>query len=189
MGGAVSPLVDRAAVAEVSAASERALASRGRWIARWLVLSGGIWFFVIVVPSALVGGLGIALHPATGRAWADVVLAALLAAGLVRWERRRARRPPEEVAAEVERTWTQLTRPGWAVRCALLGAGAGVVLGLLVGGLLVSTAPAEELPAGSRAAGLAGFVGVTLLWTVPMAFLIRWVSLRTHRRFVLEAEG
>lgn len=185
----MSPSVDRAAVAQASAASDRALASRGRWIARWLLLSAGIWLFVIVVPSALVGGLGVALHPETGRAWADVVLAALLAAGLVQWERRRARRPPEEIAAEVERMWTQLTRPGWAVRCGLLGVAGGVVLGLLVGGLLVSTTPVEELPAGSRAVGLAGFVGVTLLWSVPMAFLIRWVSLRSHRRFVLEEEG
>lgn len=90
----------------------------------------------------------------------------------------------ERVAREVQ----SLAGPGWARRSLLWGLLLGVGIGTPIGVLVAFTAPAAALPAGHRWLGALLFLGMTLIWAIPMAFLLRWWTLITYRRFVKQVK-
>ena len=94
----------------------------------------------------------------------------------------RAARDVTQIAQTLERDWRHLTESGWVARVALWGLFGGCAIGIPIGILLATGTKPEEIPSmGGRPAIVLGFLGMTLLWTIPMAFLFRWQLIRSNR--------
>lgn len=151
------------------------------WIFRW-ALSLGLLLIVLQVFAVISHGwaesFGVRSTLYTG------AIAAGLATGITWLGRRFARRSEAELIDSIQQNWLQLTGPGWVRRIVLFGTGMGTLIGVMVGSLLASVVEATFHPA----VGVLLFVSLTLAWTIPMAFAIRLISIRQHRRFVLKGE-
>ena len=95
---------------------------------------------------------------------------------------RDVRRGSIEVARNMERDWKRATQPGWEGRTVLRGIMLGLGIGVPVGLLMALGLPLSELPGGSRLGMFFTFTLMTLTWTIPAAFVIRWRLLRDYRR-------
>ncbi len=73
------------------------------------------------------------------------------------------------------RRWIETLKTGFTITAMV-----GVPIGLLMAFLL----PATDLPSGGRAIVLPLFVALTAAWAVPVAFVIRWITVRLMRRFM-----
>jgi hypothetical protein len=139
----------------------------------------------LVLPAFLGGGLGV-VDGGSPAFWikllGPVVAAGVVTAHLYVKARRQSRRPLGQIVEEADAELAALTAPGWARRVVRQGVWMAAGIGLPVGALLAFGLPAEELPGGSRFLALAGFVVATAGWTVPAAFALRWLALKTHGR-------
>jgi hypothetical protein len=72
--------------------------------------------------------------------------------------------------------------PDWLRQTLNTGMIITAVVGLAVGAVVTVTAPAKEVPSAGRLVILPLFIGMTALWAFPMAFFIRWLSIRSIRR-------
>lgn len=179
-------VVDRAAVA-AEIARRQAIRERGHfaWFTRVLFINMLVLYAVILLVSPENRAFD------TMPTWRLVMVVALpFAAALVAsWISTRAVfRPdavdPEQLVDRVQREVQSLAGPGWAWRSLRLGLVIGFGVGIPVAALLALAAPLTNLPAGSRWLGGALFLGLTLLWAIPMAFLLRWWSLAMYRRLL-----
>jgi ABC-type uncharacterized transport system permease subunit len=156
-----------------------------RWVIghffRWLV--GG--FVLAWLPSLVARDLPIL--PFSGQSLTRYVLAPFVFATLVTvwsvwYSRRRFRPGVSALADQVEREHAQLAEPTW-IKAAV---GAGIKLTLWVGGL-VGALIAAALPGISslseRLAIFGQFVAFTAAWAIPFGFVIRWMTLRSYRRW------
>lgn len=75
-----------------------------------------------------------------------------------------------------------VTGRGWLRRVLRRGFWMGLGVGLPVGLLLAFTTAPAELPAGGRIGTTLMYVGLTMLWTMPASFGIRWLSVRSLKR-------
>ena len=95
--------------------------------------------------------------------------------------RRQLKLASVQLADRIEKEHAQLTGPAWVRH--VLGIGLKLTLGVgLPVGALFSLLP---IPAtvGTRISMFVAFVGMTALWAMPFAFAIRWMSLRSDRRW------
>jgi hypothetical protein len=87
-----------------------------------------------------------------------------------------------QIAMRIERD-VRLTQGWWIARVVVRGVVMALVIGIPVGTLMAMNARPFELPElGGRAGIVGAFVFMTLLWTIPMAFVLRFLTLRSYRR-------
>jgi len=122
----------------------------------------------------------------------ELGISLMFAAGLVAWSLRALRGPLEarleKSVARLQRGWTQMTRGHWIFRVILMGLAMAGGIGLPVGALIAATSASGELVGGSRVLTVLAFLGLTVAWCIPMAFVIRWFYLWRWRRFIVAAE-
>jgi hypothetical protein len=94
--------------------------------------------------------------------------------------RRMAARGPAPLADHVEKEHDRLSGDRWLAHVMRMGLLLLLLIGVPIGLLLAAFLPAQ--PA-TRAIAFLAFVGMTALWTVPGAFVIRWFTLRSYRRW------
>ena len=95
-------------------------------------------------------------------------------------------RDVSRIARRIERDWRYLTDKFWILRVALGGIVVGCLIGIPIGTLLALDARPSELEevVGGRVGVAVMFLLMTWLWTLPSAFLFRFLMLRSYRRFV-----
>jgi hypothetical protein len=114
--------------------------------------------------------------------WLPLILAAVIVIASAVSQFGRAARDTSRIARRIERDWRLLTEGRWVTRTILLGVLMGCCVGFPIGTLLAFDArPGELLEAGGRFGIVLSFVAMTLVWTVPAAFWIRFMALREYR--------
>lgn len=114
--------------------------------------------------------------------WLPLILAAIILVASAVGQFRRAARDTSRIARRIERDWRLLTEGRWVTRTILLGVLMGCCVGFPIGTLLAFDArPDELLKAGGRFGIVLSFIAMTLIWTVPAAFWIRFMALREYR--------
>jgi hypothetical protein len=180
--------VNRRLIAETLERDEfRTSGRRYVWLGLSVVKSAAIFYVGIsIIPAALDGELGKAFT-FSGRGLLRNLVIPILAAVAMTFTHawflfRGAAAEPEVIARRIEREWAKLTSAGWIGRTLLRGLWMGLVIGLSVGAFM-AFGPVEipDLPQQPLVA-IASFTGLTLLWTLPMAFLLRWVVKRHYMR-------
>ena len=115
--------------------------------------------------------------------FALVIGISTLVSALAVWGRfHAAPRDEASAIAQIDREWTSLTSRGWPLRTVLLGLAMAAAVGIPIGMLIARDVPLDELPSGGRPAVVAAFFGMTCLYMMPMAFLIRWKTMRNLRK-------
>jgi hypothetical protein len=162
------------------------------WTARRMVTVFATFYFVAFVVPAFLDGDPASAFDLAGRAlWGKLGLPLVMAGGFTLWSlhtlRRQASAGAEENAKRIEREWVQLTQRGWPLRMLLWGFAMAGAISLLPGTLLVALSPQDELLKGSRLLTFLAFCGFTLVWAIPVPFVIRWYWCRWARRFIVAA--
>jgi hypothetical protein len=117
-----------------------------------------------------------------GSLWLPLCVAAALVIASTVTEFRRATRDTSRIAWRIERDWRWLTEGRWVTRTVLLGVLMGAFVGFPIGTLLAFEArPAEIREFHGRLSIVLAFFAMTLVWTVPAAFWIRFKAVREYR--------
>lgn len=159
------------------------------WLSRRLFVNVILAYLVLVmVPLTLAGDPGRVLHLSGPTLWLNLVGPFVFAGFMTIWSawftRRQVRGGPQEMARRIEQEVENLTGPGWIRRVLRVGLLMALAIGLPIGGLIAVFVPAGAFPGGSRLLTVPAVFAMTLLWTVPMAFVLRWATLRLHRRWI-----
>jgi hypothetical protein len=131
--------------------------------------------------SGLSGWLG-------GGLWVRLAIAWVVATLATWWGWRSLVAPPDERARSLVREWDEMTAPGWPLRAVKLGVRMGVFMAIPVGAFMAWFLPGQAVSGGARLLVFGMFLGATLLWTIPMAFLIRHMAMTSYRRYLREAD-
>ncbi len=179
-------VIDREAV-EAEVANTRALHDAGvrRWFVRQALLN-------LTIFSAVAAAVSFREVTTTGMSpskLAVTIAFAILGAIALAWLTGRQRFRNE--ALDVERRMQEIANdlhalggPGWARRSLLVGLGLGAGVGIPIGVLMMALWRPEDLPGANRWLTIPAFVGMTMMWAIPMAFLLRWVTLLALKRLV-----
>jgi hypothetical protein len=168
----------------------------GRALVPWLVrrivaVFAALYLLVYAMPALLTGQPGLAFDLAGRAVWLKLALPFAVAVGATLWavraQHRQAGLGVKESAQQIEREWRRLTQGRWVLRMLLWGVGMAVFLGLTVGLLVAVPSREGDLLAGSRVLTALAFFCLTLAWTIPVMFAIRWYRLRWVRRFIVAA--
>ena len=138
---------------------------------------------IVVIPSVIVEGT-LAFYPLQPAFWIRCMGALLLAVGSIGYGDHVARktlRDPEAAAAKLEADVLAQTSHGWVRRTLRLGFLMGLGAGIPVG-VLIAAGSAGSIADSAVATGI--FVCFTMVWAVPLAFVIRWGTLRVSRRYI-----
>jgi hypothetical protein len=144
--------------------------------------------FVVVLPLVL-GHPGEIFDIRSAALWYRLATAVVLAAIGVAYGdylHRSAQRDPHAAASRLISEVQEPRGMGWILRTIRVGILMGLGIGIPVG-LLLSLLPADSFS--ERAEAFALFVGLTLLWTQPAAFGIRWLSVYSARRYLKRLES
>lgn len=161
---------------------------RTYWALRRVAVVFTILYLVsFAIPTALAGPVR---RLASGRAmWIELGISLMLAAGLTAWSLHTYRAPREarveNSVLRLQRGWAQMTRGHWVLRVIVMGLTMAAFIGLTVGTLIAATSAPGELLGGSRVLTVLAFLGLTLAWCIPMAFVIRWLYLWRWHRFIV----
>lgn len=82
-----------------------------------------------------------------------------------------------------------LAGAGWPWRSLRAGVFMGAAIGIPVGLLLMLDWRPDLFPVSNRWMVVPSFVGITLMWTIPFAFILRWLSLLGLKKFVKPVSG
>ena len=183
---AVSYVVDRALVEEEIARTRARLArGRGRLFLRSF-LRAAVAMYVLAAAAQWTAPEALASLPQPKQV--VLLLFPALTAAVIAWfslrqfddhaldTDRRARAIAQDLRA--------LGGSGWMGRSLRTGVFLGAAIGIPVGLLLAASWDPLRFPVSNRWMVVPSFVGVTMLWTIPFAFIVRWVSLLALRRFV-----
>lgn len=185
-------VIDREAVA-AEVARTRAILEQGygHWFARQTALNLGI-FYVIVMVLRWNQLPEISSWPVSKLA-ASFLMPLVGALALTWWT---GRRNFNDDMLDVDRRIMRINEdlrslggPGWVRRSLMTGLVLGVAIGIPVGAAMMLAWRPEDLPGMSRALTIPVFVVMTLLWSVPMAFLLRWMTLLALKRLVKEVRS
>lgn len=182
-------VIDRPAV-EADVARVRASLDQGygRWLARQTLLNMTVFYVVVLalrwneLPTV-----------ETWPAWKiglTFFAPVIVAVGLAWWTGRRTFAPDnldvERRIVRISEDLRSLGGPGWVRRSLMVGVFIGLAIGIPIGTLMVLAWRPTDLPAASRWLAIPVFTLMTLLWSVPMSFLLRWMTLMALKRFVRE---
>lgn len=179
-------VIDREAV-EAEVANTRALHDAGvrRWFVRQALLN-------LVVFSAVAAAVSFRELTTTGMSpskLAVTIAFPILGAMVLAWWTGHQRFRDE--ALDVERRIQEIAHdlralggPGWARRSLLVGLGLSAGVGIPVGVLMMALWRPEDLPGANRWLTIPAFVGMTMMWAIPMTFLLRWMTLLSLKRLV-----
>ena len=162
----------------------RARALRGKWIAVFFVVVTIGWY----VTSNL---LNLVLLEAPRSLWTPgsfigaAVFAAIVTTGAV-INARRMERMGEDAIVRKTLQPSRLTGESWVVWTLLTGIAMGVGIGVPIGLLISFAGDADLIFPGNRVASVLGFTAMTLMWTIPMAFIIRYLTVRERNRIQAE---
>lgn len=153
------------------------------------------WRFRVVLALALPTVVMVAqqwLFGPEGGSFVGALVGGLIVSAVVGWQIRLTHKDTAgtdggDVALEVlrrQKSWTRLTGRGWWARTVALGLALGLGVAMLVWMLgPMWLAWTHSLPMGDLLDGGLLFAALTFLWTVPGAFVIRWVSVWQERSF------
>jgi hypothetical protein len=99
---------------------------------------------------------------------------------------RQHRRSPtdvDQIVSAYQKNADRYSGPGWLTRTILMGIWLGLGVGIPVALLAVLFMPAEYGVGRERWEGVAYFLALTFAWTMPMAFLIRLISMMSFRKY------
>jgi hypothetical protein len=155
---------------------------------RQIAQSAAIFFVAVTVaPAVVTGDLSRAFDVSAPGYWTRFMLMASLGIMLGFWKvRLLSRQPISDVTFHEDRIatdWRRLTQGAWIARTVGTGVLMGLAIGVPVGALLAWRMPSDEYSPLSLAAT---FVGVTMAWTIPAAFLMRGSYVRRYRPLIIE---
>jgi hypothetical protein len=156
-----------------------------RWLRESVQILAVLYLLGVVLPALFDGDISAAFTPTTSgflrKVVTTVVAATAVLAGTIWLERYQRRIPASVLALRAAADAQSFTERGWWRKAVRTGVMLGVGIGAPVGLLLALMLPVVELPSSGRV-GLVGlFLAGTIVWTVPAAFLMRWVWLRRLR--------
>jgi hypothetical protein len=163
---------------------------RTYWALQQVAVRSAIFYLVaFALPAVLAGTVR---RLASGRVmWIELGISLMFAAGLTAWSLHTFRAPlearVEKSVLSMQRGWAQMTRGHWVLRVIVMGLTMAACIGLTVGTLIAATSAPGELVGGSRVLTVLAFLGLTLAWCIPMAFVIRWLYLWRCHRFIVAA--
>jgi ABC-type uncharacterized transport system permease subunit len=180
--------LDRARLEEHFAAQKAALMLHpfrfvlghfGRWLLAGYILA---WLPLFLARDRLV-------FPLSGSAlmryvFAPFVFAALVSVWSVWYSRRRFRLEASALADQVQREHAQLAGPAWIKAALAFGMKLILWVGVPVGALFAVALPGIA-SLSQRLAILGLFIALTAAWGIPFGFVIRWMTLRSHRRWLI----
>jgi len=180
-------VIDREAVAaEVARTSATLDQGYGRWFARQVAFNMAV-FYVIVLVLRWNELPQMSAWPAW-KLGTSFILPLLAAVGLAWWTGRRMfsddNLDVDKRMLRIAEDLRALGGPGWIRRSAIMGLGLGAAIGIPVGAAMMLMWRPETMPGVQRALTIPVFVGMTMVWCVPMVFLLRWLSLLALKRMV-----
>jgi hypothetical protein len=147
-----------------------------------------LFILIVAVVELVVGGWGGLSGWWGGGLWVRMGLAWVVATLATWWEWRSLQAPPDERVRSLVREWEEMTAPGWPLRTAKRGVWMGFFVAVPVGALIAWLLPSPEVPEGGRLLVFLMFLGMTLLWTIPMAFLIRLMAVNSYKAYLQEGK-
>ena len=157
-------------------------------VPRFFKMAGIATVAVVLLPVISSGELGRILDPSAAGFWVRWLGPSVLTIPLLFREYRRNRRRVEGgvegFVREVQKEWMDMTGEGWLRQVGKIGAQLTAWVGGSVGLLLAIIIPFSDVTLLTRISMFFGFIGATALWTFPMAFVIRWISIRGYRKFL-----
>jgi hypothetical protein len=147
-----------------------------------LVLAS-VW--MIAIPGIVRLGRDKSFMPTSGWLWAQLAFVVALAAALYALDIQRLRTAihddPSKADAIRAREWQRMIAPGWISRYVGYGVVMGLAVGIPIGAMLAFGLKPEELPYNSRVVMELIFISITVGWTLPLSFAIRWFGNRAHQ--------
>lgn len=180
-------VIDRAAVeAEVARTRATLAKGKGRYFARHFVAAA-----IVLYAIGFLTRLGRFSQLDELPTWRLMMMSGFpaLGAAIVAWWSARETFKPENLDTDLKiqqiaRDLKSLGGPGWIGRSLLTGVLLGAVIGAVVGLGMLLTWDATSMGNPNRWKFVGAFVGVTLLWTIPAAFILRWIVLVALKRMV-----
>jgi hypothetical protein len=155
---------------------------------QWVVVLGiNVVTYLIAIP--LLSGNGLSVYnPSRAALWVWLAATVVVTAGnmaLRDWSTRHAALDVDVAARRIERDIEKLEGLGWMARTLRQGVYLGLAIGVSIGLLMVLLLPPAFGAGWERWKGAWLFLGATLAWTIPMSFAIRWLSLRSMKKYVI----
>jgi hypothetical protein len=175
--------------AEAQRMEERRLAAPRTWrVRRWLqsIVVNGI-LFVVVLPLVF-GEVDETLNPNGYKLWSRLAMVIILAASNIAFADHLAKKTgsdPVKLAAQHKFDYDRFRGVGWISRTVRMGVKMGMLIGLPIGILLVTIPIAQPATVWGRVGVFTMFVGATLAWTIPAAFVIRLLTLRSLKKYMV----
>jgi hypothetical protein len=178
--------IDRERVELAIAADQKARENDPRYrLKQWVkTFIPNAVLYLIVLPLIL--GDREIYHLSSPTLWIWLTATVLTTAGGIAhsdWLYRKTIRNVAHGMRAVQKDIDRLTGEGWVRRTLLMGVYMGLGVGVPIGILMALFLPSDYGSALERWIGAAVFVALTLAWTIPMAFLIRWASIRMAQRY------
>ena len=182
----VQYVVDRALVEEEIARTRARMArGGGRWFLRSFLRAAVVLYAIAIVAQWGRGDQLAGLPPEKRIAFLVFpAVAALAIAWLGRRQMNDVALDPDQRVRAIAAELRSLGGAGWAVRSLRAGVLLGAAVGVPVGVLLAISWEPHQFPVSNRWMVVPSFIGVTMLWTIPFAFVLRWVTLLALKRFV-----
>lgn len=182
-------VIDRALV-EAEVTRIRASLDQGysRWLARQTLVN--MLVFYVVVMTLRWNELPTMDTWPTWKVGVTFVLPVVAALALAWWNGRRTFHPDNlDVERRIMRIGEDLKAlggPGWIRRSVIMGVLIGLAIGVPIGLLMTLTWRADQ--GAARWLAIPVFTVMTLIWSIPMAFLVRWMTLLGLKRMVREVK-
>lgn len=175
--------IDQVAVAQLIETKKRS--SLARRVGSSFVLFAVVLTFAVAAPELIGGEPWPGLEPFSIRVMVGLMVALALAVWTAwRTWRSFAGATVEDVSDSIRNEWEKATGPGWPLRVFVGGFAMGIAIGVPVGLLLALGEPVSDLPGQSRVIAVLAFVVLTLVWTVPLAYGIRMLAIRSYGKYI-----
>ena len=167
----------------------RRLAAPRTWrVRRWLqsIVVNGI-LFVFVLPLVF-GEVDETWDPNGHKLWVRLAMVIIVAASNIAFADHLAKKAggdPVKLAAQHKSDYDRFHGVGWIGRTVGMGVKMGMLIGLPIGILLVTIPIAQPATIWGRVGVFTMFVGATMAWTIPAAFVIRLLTLRSLKKYMV----
>lgn len=156
----------------------------GRWMLKHLVFQ--LLFVIALVVIAILVSENLRRLVFTERRLPIALMLLVVAIGLLpaAWRVWRAdRRDPALMTRDIEKEWNAMAGPRWPRRVVLMSLVLAIGFGTILSAF-IPFLPASQLIGGSVLRTALFNYGASLAFAIPCAFLLRWVVLRSYRRFL-----